>query len=90
MAISNEDFAAYVAMVLSGSGSDAEKAATINAAARAYGISNRQIAEATGYSLDLVNAFLALPPPPPSPPLPPPPPEYTYDNYYANPFVDDY
>ena len=65
MAISNEDVAAYVAMVLSGSGSDAEKAATINAAARDYGVSNRQIAEATGYSLDLVNAFLAPPPPPP-------------------------
>jgi len=76
MAVSNEDVRAYVEYVLSLDMSDADKAATINAAAEAYGVSNEQISQATGYSQEVVNAYLGAPEPPAPVYEPPPPPVY--------------
>jgi len=61
----NEEIANYISSVLAGPGSDADKAATINAAAEAAGVSNERIAEATGYALEVVNSYLAAPAPAP-------------------------
>ena len=58
----NQQIADYVSAVLGGAGTDAEKAATINAAAQQYGVTREQLAAATGYGLDFVNKYLgALP-----------------------------
>ena len=58
MAITPDVIANYIANILGGSGSDAEKAATINAAARQYGVSREDINAATGYGMDQINAYL--------------------------------
>ena len=75
--VTDEDISNYINHILSGSGSDAEKAATINAAAAQYGVSRNRIASATGYGLDVVNTYLGpVASPPPSPVYEPPPPVY--------------
>lgn len=57
--ISNQEINAFVTDVLAQSGtSDAEKAAIINQAAVQYGVSNADIAIATGYDLTVVNEYL--------------------------------
>lgn len=56
--VSAAEVKAYVSNVLAGSGSDAQKAAAINQAAAANGVSREQIAAATGYSLKQVNDYL--------------------------------
>ena len=58
MAVSYEDIAAYISNVLAGEGSDADKAATINDAAAQYGVSQADIAAATGYDPDVVSSYL--------------------------------
>ena len=63
MAVSNEAIRDFVATVLAMDMSDADRAAMINMAAEQYGVSNSQIAAATGFSVADVNAYLAPPPP---------------------------
>jgi hypothetical protein len=58
MAITPDVIADYIANILGGSGTDAEKAATINAAAEEFGVSREDINAATGYGMDVINAYL--------------------------------
>ena len=71
MAVSDQEIRDYIDYVLSLDMSDAEKSATINAAAEAAGVSNERIADATGYAPEVVNAFLGAPEPEPAPELAP-------------------
>lgn len=58
----NKEIADYVSAVLGGAGTDAEKAAVINAAAQQYDVTRERLAASTGYGLDVVNQYLgALP-----------------------------
>lgn len=58
----NKEIADYVFAVLGGAGTDAEKAAAINAAADQFKVSRDRISSATGFNLDVVNQYLgALP-----------------------------
>ena len=50
----------YVGQVMAGSWTDAEKSSMIRNQAAKVGVSNEQIANATGYSLDNVNAYMGL------------------------------
>lgn len=52
----------YTSQVLAGSWSDAEKAQMIRDQAAKVGVTPEQISAATGYSLDNVNAYMALAP----------------------------
>lgn len=90
MAVSNEDIKLYIEYVLSLDMSDAEKAATINAAAKEYGISIAQISQATGYSQEYVRSYLGVSSPPPPPPPPPPAYEPPPPVYYEPEPVYDY
>lgn len=55
---SKADISSYVTNVLSNGGPPEQQAAAIKQAAASEGVSREQIAEATGYSLAQVNAFL--------------------------------
>lgn len=55
---SNASIASFVSGVLANGASPAEQAAAINQAAASSGVSREQIAAATGFPLDRVNAFL--------------------------------
>jgi len=68
-ALTNQQIADYVSAVLRGTGTDAEKAANINAAAAQTGVSREQIASATNYGLDVVNKYLGSLPAASSSPL---------------------
>ena len=49
--ITNQQIADYISTILGGAGTDAEKAAAINAAAQQYKVSREQIAGATGWQI---------------------------------------